>query len=163
MTLRKIRNDEIKWKAFRCGVESSHVNLPGKGRRIKDAREERERWETALPPLWIGKRGRSGSKKGGGGGDRGKGGRKKKKEKKKKNRKSVGKRNYRLMRRSFHHVASEREDAIDRCFTTEVIRVFARPLFPKTRSFRHDTPGLESSSVGNCSAETPATDVVEIR
>lgn len=88
---------------------------------------------------------------------------KKKKREKKKNRKSVGKRNYRLMRRSFHHVASEREDAIDRCFTTEVIRVFARPLFPKTRSFRHDTPGLESSSVGNCSAETPATDVVEIR
>lgn len=86
----------------------------------------------------------------------------KKKKRKKKNRKSVGKRNYRLMRRSFHHVASEREDAIDRCFTTEVIRVFARPLFPKTRSFRHDTPGLESSS-GNCSAETPATDVVEIR
>ena len=31
-------------------------------------------------------------------------------KKKKKNRKSVGKRNYRLMRRSFHHVASEREE-----------------------------------------------------
>lgn len=47
----------------------------------------------------------------------------------KKNRKSVGKRNYRLMRRSFHHVASERASAIDRCFTTKVIRVFVRPLF----------------------------------
>ena len=51
------------------------------------------------------------------------------KRKKKKNRKSVGKRNYWLMRRSFHHVASERESAIDRCFTTKVTRVFASPLF----------------------------------
>lgn len=32
-------------------------------------------------------------------------------------------------------------NAIDRCFTTKVIRVFARPLFSKTRSFRHDTAG----------------------
>lgn len=51
VTPRKIRNDEIKMESFlHCGAESSHVNLPGKGRRIKDARE-RERWETALPPL----------------------------------------------------------------------------------------------------------------
>jgi len=46
----------------------------------------------------------------------------------KKNRRSVGKRNYRLMRRSFRHVASERESAIGRCFLAEVIRVFARSL-----------------------------------
>lgn len=51
VTPRKIRNDEIKMESFlHCGAESSHVNLPGKGRRIKDARE-RQRWETALPPL----------------------------------------------------------------------------------------------------------------
>lgn len=46
----------------------------------------------------------------------------------KKNRRSVGKRNYRLMRRSFRHVGSERESAIGRCFLAEVIRVFARSL-----------------------------------
>jgi hypothetical protein len=46
----------------------------------------------------------------------------------KKNRRSMGKRNYRLMRRSFRHVASERESAIGRCFLAEVIRVFARSL-----------------------------------
>lgn len=34
----------------------------------------------------------------------------KKRKREKKNRKSVGKRNYRLMRRSFHRVASEREE-----------------------------------------------------
>lgn len=47
----------------------------------------------------------------------------------KKNRRSVGKRNYRLMRRSFRHVGFERESAIGRCFFAEVIRVFARSLF----------------------------------
>jgi len=46
----------------------------------------------------------------------------------KKNRRSVGKRNYRLMRRSFRHVGFERESAIGRCFFAEVIRVFARSL-----------------------------------
>lgn len=47
---------------------------------------------------------------------------------KKKNRRSVGKRNYRLMRRSFRHVGFERESAIGRCFFAEVIRVSARSL-----------------------------------
>jgi len=47
---------------------------------------------------------------------------------KKKNRRSVGKRNYRLMRRSFRHVDFERESAIGRCFFTEVIRVSAHSL-----------------------------------
>lgn len=46
----------------------------------------------------------------------------------KKNRRSVGKRNYRLMRRSFRHVGFERESAIGRCFFAKVIRVFARSL-----------------------------------
>lgn len=47
---------------------------------------------------------------------------------KKKNRRSVGKRNYRLMRRSFRHVGFERESAIGRCFFAKVIRVFARSI-----------------------------------
>lgn len=46
----------------------------------------------------------------------------------KKNRKPVGKRNYRLMRRSFRHDGFERESAIGRCFFAEVIRVFVRSL-----------------------------------
>lgn len=46
----------------------------------------------------------------------------------KKNRRSVGKRNYRLMRRSFRHAGFERESAIGRCFFAQVIRVFARSL-----------------------------------
>lgn len=40
----------------------------------------------------------------------------------------MGKRNYRLMRRSFRHVGFERESAIGRCFFAKVIRVFAPSL-----------------------------------
>lgn len=94
----------------------------------------------------------------------------------KKNRKSVGKRNYRLMRRSFHHVASERASAIDRCFTTKVIRVFVRPLFflffskrlPVHVSTSHVFRNTAFAMIHRCrnplsdSTETPTTDL-EIR
>lgn len=94
----------------------------------------------------------------------------------KKNRKSVGKRNYRSMHRSFRHVGFERESAIGRCFFPEVIRVFVRSLAfaPPSRFSARPTPrctfrGAEHLamiySTGNlyCRAEPPPTDLVEIR
>lgn len=143
-----------------------HVNLPGKGRRIKDTLEV---WGT-FPPLRVGKRGRKleGKVEGPGKSTR--------RVWKKKNRKSVGKRNYRLMRRSFHHVAFERASAIDRCFTTKVIRVFVRPLFFLFSSKRlhvhvstsHVFRNTAFAMIHRCrnplsdSTETPTTDL-EIR
>lgn len=66
---------------------------------------------------------------------------------KKKNRRSVGKRNYRLMRRSFRHVGFERESAIGRCFFAKVIRVFARSISLFSSPFYFPSSSLHSVSL----------------